>query len=291
MVKPILLLKDGLNLLRQVIWILRQAIRLRINGSFGNGDGGLARTYAKVELKCLWSSLFGAKLDPTENVAGYKIKALTYASLRSLLHEIFLDQDYYFLTDKESPLIIDCGSNIGASILYFKKLYPNARIIGFEPFPQAFQALRSNIEMNGLQNVTVFNLALSDKNGEQTLFYESASPLRMSFQRAQGGSISVGTTMLSKYIDQPVDLLKMDIEGAELHVIEELNETKRLPLIDQMIVEYHHHINKETDCLSRMLHILEDNKFGYQLRGTFVRPSPKGQFQDILIYAYRKNNL
>ena len=253
--KPILLLKEELSLLRQIIGILRQLIRIRSNGSVGIGNKGLAVAYAKVEFKSLWSSHFKAHLHPTENILGYKIEGLTYASLRLLFHEIFLDQAYYFLTSKESPLIIDCGSNIGASILYFKKLYPRARIIGFEPFPQAFQVLKSNIQMNGLQNVTVYNLALSAQNGEQKLFYELASPLRMSVERPQGASISVGTTILSKYIDQPVDFLKMDIEGAELNVIEELNETKKLPLVNQMVVEYHHHMNKESDCLSRICYI------------------------------------
>src|SRR5688500_10055596 len=53
-----------------------------------------------------------------------------------LLHacrEIFVREIYRFETDIRNPVIIDCGSNIGLSVLYFHKSYPGARILAFEP--------------------------------------------------------------------------------------------------------------------------------------------------------------
>ena len=42
--------------------------------------------------------------------------------------EIFGDQVYRFIANRQDPLIIDCGANIGMSVIYFKYLYPDARI-------------------------------------------------------------------------------------------------------------------------------------------------------------------
>jgi hypothetical protein len=59
----------------------------------------------------------------------------------SFLHgyqEIFEEECYSFNASSSYPFIIDCGSNIGLSIIYFKRQYPNARIIGFEPDPMIF---------------------------------------------------------------------------------------------------------------------------------------------------------
>ena len=277
--------EDGFNLVKQFIRLLK-------SDSLVIGTRELARAYAKVELKFLCSAYLKSQPEPAENILGYKFKLLTYDSFRYLFLEIFLNRDYCFVTDKESPLIIDCGTNIGVSILYFKKLYPQARIVGFEPFAQAFNVLKSNVEVNNLQNVTVHNLGLTGQDGERALFHDPANGggLRTSFleQRARGASTVVTTTVLSKYIDQPVDFLKMDIEGSELPVIEELAQTRKLSLVNEMVIEYHHHITKDADCLARMLSILEENDFGYQLRGNFMLPLSKGQFQDILLYAYRK---
>jgi FkbM family methyltransferase len=202
--------------------ILRLAWRLRhIKQSrfVGITAGDMARAYAKIESKYLQSNYLKSQPQSPQEILGYQFNFLSYGTLRYLFNEIFLRQEYCFITDNKSPFIIDCGSNIGASILYFKKLYPNARIIGFEPSEQAFDVLKSNIEGNGLQNVTIYNLGLSGWEDEQEFYFDPSniSNLRMSFfkERVQGVSTLVKTTTLSKYINQTVDFLKMDIEGSE----------------------------------------------------------------------------
>ncbi len=61
------------------------------------------------------------------------------------LNEIFVEEVYRFQSDTNTPLIIDCGSNIGLSIIYFKRLFPEAKIIGFEPDNEIFKILENNI--------------------------------------------------------------------------------------------------------------------------------------------------
>lgn len=80
----------------------------------------------------------------------------------------------------------------------------------------------------------------------------------------------------------------MDIEGAELDVIEDLANRNRLKLIREAIIEYHHHIRKEDDSLSELLKILESHGFGYQIRSKFALPYEKGISQNIMVYAYQK---
>jgi FkbM family methyltransferase len=247
----------------------------------------------KVGFKSLQNKYFETQSESTIELFGYKFNFLAYSSFNCLFKEIFLKEDYFFKTQKERPFIIDCGSNIGASILYFKKLYPKALITGFEPFEQAFKALKSNIDDNKLQDVTVYNMALAGSNGQQKLFYDPSKPSSLCVslleERIKGTSTYIQTTVLSKFITQTVDFLKIDIEGAELTVLEELNESKKLSLVEQIAIEYHHHIDKNIDCLSRMLGILEQNNFGYHINcyiGKSLLKEPR--FQDIMIYAYKK---
>src|SRR5438067_450203 len=70
-----------------------------------------------------------------------------------LWNEIFRVNQYVFSSKTDTPFIIDCGSHIGMSVLYFKRRCPQAQIIAFEPNPQTFQILERNIRQNHLQDV------------------------------------------------------------------------------------------------------------------------------------------
>ena len=87
--------------------------------------------------------------DPLRNPAklpNFRVSYFGDFQLKVLNWEIFRKGAYLFHTDKKQPLILDCGSNIGMSILFFKMLYPGARIIGFEPDPDTFEILRADPE-------------------------------------------------------------------------------------------------------------------------------------------------
>ena len=64
---------------------------------------------------------------------GKEIRIVDIASFNFLKLELFEHQIYKFKCDTETPYIIDCGANIGLSIIYFKLLFPKAEIIAFEP--------------------------------------------------------------------------------------------------------------------------------------------------------------
>src|SRR5436189_6212019 len=66
----------------------------------------------------------------------------------------------YFLPPALKPkIILDIGSNIGASILYFHEKFPDAKIFGFEPHPDTFRVLEKNVGQ--LPGITIFNYGLA----------------------------------------------------------------------------------------------------------------------------------
>ncbi|MFW6275576.1 MAG: FkbM family methyltransferase, partial [bacterium] len=163
----------------------------------------------------------------------------------TLFDEIFLKQIYRFETKNPKPVIFDCGSHIGLSVLYFKMLYPGASIVAFEPDKKSFKILKKNIEHNKLDDIETYNLALSGTKGIIN-FYRESSPDwdtcgnstveewgdRNGFYRE-----SIESTVLSDYITGEIDFLKMDIEGAELNVLETIQN--KIHLIRELALEYH----------------------------------------------------
>ena len=229
-----------------------------------------------------------------DTLLNYKINFFSYYDLQHLFHEIFTHEIYKFSTNTQEPFIIDCGSNIGISILYFKTLYPQAHIIGFEPDQKTFGILAKNIEQNNLANVQLVNKAVAGHDGEITFYsnpdQQGATRMNM-FSKELGcrQATVVKATKLSHVINRPVDFLKMDIEGAETQVFQELADSGKLSFVKNMVLEYHHHMHdSKHDNLSVLLGILEKNGFGYQLHVDRDGDFKPGIAQFPLIYAYKK---
>lgn len=232
-----------------------------------------------------------AKRKPI-NVTGFKVNYCNYNLLKLLFNEIFVGNEYLFSSNTLKPTIIDCGSNIGMSVLYFNLIYPDCNILAFEPDEETFSILEANIKQNHLDNVILHKKALSKSDGTLDFYYDQKKPgsLTMSAIKARipKQNKTVVSTRLSHYIDNNIDFLKLDIEGLETEVIEDLRKENKIHLIERMVIEYHHHIEKDIDGLSIILAILEESNFGYQIEGSMSRPWKPFGFQDLLIYAYRK---
>jgi FkbM family methyltransferase len=233
--------------------------------------------------------------NKTVNLLGYDIAFHDEVSFRYLFTEIFGKAVYFFEAANDHPKIVDCGSNIGMSILFFKKLYPLAQIVGFEPDPSTFKVLNGNVKQNGLTDVTTHQAALAARDGFVD-FYRDESENSLSLlmstdrQRHPGRKkIQVPARRLSEFIDGEVDLLKIDVEGAEIDVVQDLIARNKLRLARRIHLEYHHHIGTSPDNLSTMLRLLEGAGFGYQLQAD---PNPwpaECLFQDVSLYCYRKD--
>jgi FkbM family methyltransferase len=238
-------------------------------------------------------SMLGDRPERTIRIAGFDIQYLTRESLVYLYSEIFVNREYDIRTDRPDPLIVDCGANIGMAVLFFKTQYPRARVIAFEPFPPAFQALKSNVEANRLADVEVHNKALAREAGALDFFFDESNPgsLMMSVRPEWGhaNKISVPAVRLSTYITSEVDFLKIDVEGAEQEIIADLVDAKKIRLVKSIAIEYHHHLVKTEDCLGKMLELFEQSGFGYLIVGATPRPFEQYKYQNLILYAYRKD--
>jgi len=224
---------------------------------------------------------------------GYEVGYLDGSSMLQLFREIFVDRLYDVSLLSSTPRIVDCGSNIGMSLLFFKEMYPGARVIGFEPHPLVFRALQDNVSRNALNDVVLHQVALGDSKGTIEFFVDESKPgaLNMSVFQGKGHTaITVPVDLLSSHIDAEVDLLKLDIEGAEEMVLKDLADRGKLQLVKYIACEYHHHRDRNVDRLSRTLGILEQAGFGYHL-GAYRPPYPdESRYQqDVIIHAYRKS--
>ena len=74
--------------------------------------------------------------------------------------EIFGKNIYEFKTNNPKPIILDCGANMGLSILFFSKKYPNAEIIAFEPDETVLPFLEKNIISQNIKNVELCKKAV-----------------------------------------------------------------------------------------------------------------------------------
>jgi len=166
----------------------------------------------------------------------------------SVLREIFIEKQYDTkLRDITPEIIFDIGSNVGASIIYFKLKYPRAKIYAFEPDPENFQRLKENIRQ--FDNIQVRNFAISDTNGPVVFFIHPQSAMSSSLKTRQSrqkkitvNSKTLGQAMEDEGIDQ-IDLVKFDVEGAEFDIF---FAPSSLPKIKCFLGEVHEDIAGKT---------------------------------------------
>jgi len=182
---------------------------------------------------------------PIAKVAGNAFEFFSYPQAISLFEEIFIAQQYKFSIEPgQNPHIIDCGSNIGLSIIYFHLTFPGTPIVAFEPDKDAFRLLEKNIRRNNITNATLHNVALSDDDTAVQLFAnKNESFLNMSlFPRGNQPHFSetVPAKKLSDFINSNHTFVKIDTEGAEYAIIKDLIQSDTVKYVSQMIVECHY---------------------------------------------------
>ncbi len=187
-------------------------------------------------------------------------------------HEIFIKGIYNFRTHNNIPVIIDCGANMGMSLLFFSINYPAAKIYAFEPDVSVIDTLIKNIETYQMTNVELFKKAVWDSNGFLEFFTDGGMGGRLENNYRNQDPTIVETIRLRDFIGQKyVDFLKMDIEGAEFVVIKDCEPV--LKQIDNIFIEYHG-MNDEEQHLDNILQILKRNGFRYHLSQSFSRNKP-----------------
>jgi FkbM family methyltransferase len=163
-----------------------------------------------------------------------------------------------------NPLkMIDAGANVGYTSVYFKTKFPNASIVAIEPASINFSCLQKNIEVNDLTNVQLENCALWHKKAflqiEQSL--DPGNEWAFTVKEAPVNGIeSIGIReIMGKMNWREVDVVKMDIEGAEKYFFVQGDENNWLDDIKFIIIEVHPIKDLEEIVCS----VLNDKGFGY----------------------------
>src|SRR5262249_35452673 len=149
--------------------------------------------------------------------------------------------------------------------LFFKSIAADARVLAFEPEPSAFALLRENVSHNRLSGVECFAVALGAEPGRATL--STPAPASLSASVVFGGNgwstAAVDVERLSDILgDRRVDFLKLDVEGSEEAILDDLHSSGALARVDELALEFHPSPEHE---LGQLLQKLSDTGFQYRI--------------------------
>lgn len=257
------------------------------------------RAAARAKVPSLAAFWGGIEQDGEIPLLDGKFRMPSRTDMAMITDEILLREEY-FLSEygpEDKPYIIDCGTNIGLSIVYMKGMYPNATVLGFEPVAELRELAEANMTSLGFEKVTILPNAIAGEAGRRRL--------RKSLENTLAGSITdrmdrkTGRTMedfveaktLSEFIKGPVDFIKLDIEGVEHEVFLEAKD--KLHMVRYIFCEFHYDDVRSRQKFEDILKVLAEAGFVYHIARTpwaeeryAHRPlSFVGQAYSVSIYA------
>jgi len=145
------------------------------------------------------------------------------------------------ITTKRVETIVDLGSNIGLSVLHFKSKFPDARIIAVEPEKSNYELLTKNVQ--GCNNVYCLNNAIWYSHKDLNIYDSGLG--EYGYRVVDGNDRHVGTVnsitiddIIEKFKITTIDILKIDIEGAEKELFTH-NFESWLPKVRCIVIELH----------------------------------------------------
>jgi FkbM family methyltransferase len=214
----------------RVAW--RYATRLEHGGRLGEAAVNLlTRPLRHRDVRVLGGALAGARINLGGSALGY-LAGNAEADVQQTLADVV----------QPGQVVYDVGANIGFfTILCARLVGPRGRVYAFEPMPDNAATLRHNVAINQLANVTVVEQALSASSGTAELFISPWSAFhslnvegavkRENRGRDAAPPIEVQTVTLDRFVSErgapPPDLVKLDVEGAEILALEGMRETLR----------------------------------------------------------------
>ncbi len=224
------------------------------------------------------------------NIFGAPLEVPDAPSFLSTFRQLFDEKIYGFIAKTDQPYILDCGANIGLSVIYFKQLYPRSTIVAFEADKAIFETLQRNVQSFGYENVEVLNRAVWNSETELNFTSDGGDGGRLSIPEDKPSQV-VKTIRLRDYLDRKIDFLKLDIEGAEVAVLEDCAD--RLTQVECLFVEYHSFAGQP-----QSFHVLTDvlARAGFRLHIQAPMPAPQpfikcypvmGMDMQLNIFAFR----
>jgi FkbM family methyltransferase len=234
-----------------------------------------------------------ARTRTTTRLLGPTLRVVDPVSFLEQYEAIFERELYRFVPRRENPVILDCGANIGLLSIYWKRRHPGAHIVAFEPDPELVEVLAANLAATGSEDVEVVPRAVWTDEGEMDFWSEGSDGGRLLWDASDSrpANCRVRTVRLRDSLTGATDMLKLDIEGAEVDVL--LDCADRLEQVDHVFVEYHSFHARE-QRLDELLQVLRRAGFRTQIlpevaaRQPFVgRPEHLGMDLQLNIFGYR----
>jgi FkbM family methyltransferase len=177
------------------------------------------------------------------------------------LNEIFIDEIYKIKLPQNAK-ILDCGAHIGLSVIYFKRICPASFITAYEPDEQNFNLLKQNIQSFQLKDVDLRKEAVWVADTELNFSNEGSMASKIETNNTIGG-MRVKAIRLNESINDKIDLLKLDIEGAEYEVIKDIEN--KLSFVQNIFLEYHGKFSQNIELIE-LLQILKRNQFTFYIK-------------------------
>jgi FkbM family methyltransferase len=248
------------------------------------------RTLLDTRLELLRHRLFGARSGQEVTVGGFRLRITDGPNTYMQYKDECVRRIYAFRSGRAAPRVIDGGANMGMFTLATLRDHPGARIVAFEPDPAILAILRENLARNGALHVTLVNAAIGAVDGEMEF-----APDGQAGGALAAGPMRVRVERLSRYLDEEVDFLKLNIEGAELDVLREAAHSGRLRRVASMVIEYHGWPGGE-QRLGPLLDLLDAEGYRYLVhdQDDQSNPATKPPFRPpgdqpwfALVYAWR----
>ena len=165
----------------------------------------------------------------------------------NVFREIFADNEFYLELSKSPRVVIDAGAYTGLSSVYFAARYPDAKVIAIEPEKSNFDVLVRNIK--SFENIVPIQAALWKEETEVRLYdpgrghwgYQTIDSKSQGETKQSVPSVTIESVMYDHDISF-IDILKLDIEGAEKEVLE--CSRNWIHKVGVLIVELHDHFKK-----------------------------------------------
>ena len=186
---------------------------------------------------------------------------LLYRNDTGISRSLFIVQDrereHRYILDKilkPGMNILDLGANIGYYTIMMSKKGAS-KIYAIEPDSKNFLLLAKNVQLNELNNVELEMVAASDNNGTAKFYLSNKSnvnTMNPAGDHLTGKYVTIETVKTSDYIKgKNIDLIRMDIEGHEVNVLNDLRTSKELP--EYILFEVHPNKYNKDNSLNKAL--------------------------------------
>ena len=163
---------------------------------------------------------------------------------RHAFQQVFVNGDYETRYPGRPRFIIDAGANVGFAGVQFASLYPDARIVCIEPDQENFAVLQRNISR--YTHVTAIRAGIWHRDAQLTVANPEDENWALRVREASAGEPSFPAVSIDRILADSgcstIDILKLDIEGAELELFEDPRCDTWLSRTNMLFVETHDRI-------------------------------------------------